>query len=668
MLFKKLIFNNYKTYYGIQEINLSLSEDDLSESRNIILFGGLNGAGKTTILKAIKYVLFGERGISDEEKKRVFSNTINDTYFDEGGRESSVSLIIELDNGEEYIIKVEWLFDHLKRRVHENRTIQKVGVFRNKNLNVTDINAFNRFIDRVIPYNAAPFFIFDGEEIRELITKQDASSMRLAIHKITGLDTYKHLLKDLDSLESSLYKKMRSSTNAATVESYKKELIDKEEQLQKLEERIIGFRKKTEKIKAELNEVTAERNKKLTSNSASRELLVKKQAQISTQLELKRESFKKHYKNNIVLILLADLIKEMKASVKKENEQKVAKIMKESSLAPYHEFIEQLLQSPIDPPLSDEQLRQIKKIGEAIWLKKEKKTFNVQEVEEIHDLSTKDYQTLLSLNILDQHTLVKYIEEIELLHDQYEKLEAQILDAPTTVDVSKDNNTISVLNQRLGELQVRMRSANTKLSPLREAVTNLKNKLSRSADQGESTELIEQKLEYISRLKAFTTEYLERMTELKAQQIQDQFSFMLNKLIRKTNEFSRIVFDRTSYSIKLYNDRGQEISMYDRSAGEMQLISSSFIWALIKASDLELPMVIDTPLGRLDSIHRNHLVKHYYTELSKQVIILSTDTEITEEYVELMEKHSAKQYLLDYDEEKKYTIIRHGYFNLVEVK
>ncbi|MCP1446904.1 DNA sulfur modification protein DndD, partial [Priestia megaterium] len=124
--------------------------------------------------------------------------------------------------------------------------------------------------------------------------------------------------------------------------------------------------------------------------------------------------------------------------------------------------------------------------------------------------------------------------------------------------------------------------------------------------------------------------------------------------------------DINTYTIRLYNDRMQEISIQDRSAGEMQMIASALIWALTKASDLSLPVVIDTPLGRLDSYHRNHLINHYYKELSEQVIILSTDTEITQEYVTLMEKNSYKQYMLDYDENKKYTVIRDGYFNFVK--
>src|SRR5699024_11881775 len=103
--------------------------------------------------------------------------------------------------------------------------------------------------------------------------------------------------------------------------------------------------------------------------------------------------------------------------------------------------------------------------------------------------------------------------------------------------------------------------------------------------------------------------------------------------------FSNIEFDMETYTIRLYNDHQQEISIHDRSAGEMQIISSALIWALTKSSVLTLPIIVDTPLGRLDSQHRNHLINNYYKNLSEQVVILSTDTEITEEYINLFKEN-----------------------------
>lgn len=104
MIFKKMIFQNYKTYYGTQEVDLYIPKEATKEhQKNIILFGGLNGAGKTTFLKALLYVLFEKRGLTKETDKtliekeytKLFSNVINNTFFDEGGRECSVTLFFE---------------------------------------------------------------------------------------------------------------------------------------------------------------------------------------------------------------------------------------------------------------------------------------------------------------------------------------------------------------------------------------------------------------------------------------------------------------------------------------------------------------------------------------------------------------------------------------------
>ncbi|WP_175537540.1 AAA family ATPase, partial [Mycobacterium tuberculosis] len=74
MIIKKLVLNNYKTFYGNQELDLNIPDDSRHEKKNIILIGGLNGSGKTSILKAIHYSLFGKRGMTPDEYRKVFSN------------------------------------------------------------------------------------------------------------------------------------------------------------------------------------------------------------------------------------------------------------------------------------------------------------------------------------------------------------------------------------------------------------------------------------------------------------------------------------------------------------------------------------------------------------------------------------------------------------------
>ncbi|GEN52407.1 DNA sulfur modification protein DndD [Halobacillus faecis] len=667
MRLKQIVFENYKTYYGLQEIDLSITEEDKKHNRNVILLGGLNGAGKTTILKAIRYILFGQRGITKVEYDRLMANTINNTYFDEGGRECFISLTLEMDTGEEWKLKVNWLFDKQKQLVAEDRSIEvkKPGSTTRKKMNVTDLASFNRFIDRIIPYNAAPFFIFDGEEIKDLITKQNSSEMKEAIHKITGLDSYKLLLNDLESLESQLYKKLSSATNKTTLDQYKNELDKTEKEIDKYENFIQKTRKEIQEIENRITETTEKRNDKISRNSRSREKLVRKQSEIQTRLQLEQEEFEKKYKENILSIILSDQISELKKAIKLEKDERNKKILRENSLEPYNEFINQLLSKEINPPLTNQQLTQIKSIGEKIWLNEEESVSHKSR--ELHDLSTKEENTLINIPILKADQLVKMKTAISDLENKYEQLESEIQSAPESVEIDEETKLLAQLQEQKGVLNSKVRTAFKKLTPLKEKLTNTRNKLTRLSANDVSSEDLNTKLDYVKRTKEFSDEFLLKATKLKAEMIREEFEKMLKKLIRKTDEFGEVIFDIENYSIRLYNERGQEVSILDRSAGEMQMISSALIWALIKASDLDLPMVIDTPLGRLDSIHRNRLIENYYKELSDQVIILSTDTEITKDYVDMMKSHSAKQYLLDYNEEHKYTLIREGYFELVEV-
>ncbi|MFE3890117.1 DNA sulfur modification protein DndD [Priestia sp. YIM B13446] len=670
MLLKKLIFDNYKTYYGLQEIDLYIPEKVRKEkSQNIILLGGLNGAGKTTILKAILYILFGQRGISQVEYKRLFSNTINNSFFNEGGRECSISLILETDSGEEWNLKVKWYFDQSKRMGHEERELEvkKQGSSIPKRARIDNIEVFNKFIDRIIPYHAAPFFIFDGEEIKDIILRQNSDEMKEAIQKITGMEAYKHLLIDLRSLKASLENKLAKSVSRTKLNNVQREAEELEGTITILENKKQKFLTDIQRYKKLISEAHEQRNAKISQNSKSREVIVKNQARVATQLDLCVKQLDDFLQENIVNILLRDKILKLKKQLKAENEIHHKKVLQNASLSPYRRFIDQLLNKSITPALTEDQLEQIKNIGQEIWIKENDIQQTVpSDFQEIHDISNNDYSYLMNLAIKDKNPVVELINKIEKLQQELDKLESDIRNAPEAVNIEEENERIDLLVEKSGEINTKFKALNRRLNNALEEKTKLLNSLSRLSNQDENLEEVQRRYIHVERIIKGMEQYVSELITMKATYIKEEFSTMLHRLFRKQDEFGKIEFDINTYTIRLYNDRMQEISIQDRSAGEMQMIASALIWALTKASDLSLPVVIDTPLGRLDSYHRNHLINHYYKELSEQVIILSTDTEITQEYVTLMEKNSYKQYMLDYDENKKYTVIRDGYFNFVK--
>lgn len=100
----------------------------------------------------------------------------------------------------------------------------------------------------------------------------------------------------------------------------------------------------------------------------------------------------------------------------------------------------------------------------------------------------------------------------------------------------------------------------------------------------------------------------------------------------------------------------------DLSAGEKQIYAISMLWALGQISGRPLSVVIDTPLGRLDSDHRSHIVENYFPKASHQVVLLSTDTEIDRSYFKFLGPHISHAYQLEYDTSEGTTKLSEGYF------
>lgn len=134
------------------------------------------------------------------------------------------------------------------------------------------------------------------------------------------------------------------------------------------------------------------------------------------------------------------------------------------------------------------------------------------------------------------------------------------------------------------------------------------------------------------------------------------------KIASKKNLIDRINMDPVSLDFQYINAEGEVVPKASLSAGEKQLMVISLLWSLAICSKWKLPVIIDTPLSRLDSIHRLALITSYFPHASDQTIILSTDSEINQYYYEAMKESVGDEFTLVYDEERKCSVIKKGYF------
>lgn len=133
------------------------------------------------------------------------------------------------------------------------------------------------------------------------------------------------------------------------------------------------------------------------------------------------------------------------------------------------------------------------------------------------------------------------------------------------------------------------------------------------------------------------------------------------KLANKKNLIQTIVMDPESLDLRYLSENGAEVPKDSLSAGEQQLMVISILWALALCSKKKLPVIIDTPLSRLDSLHRTALITTYFPNAGEQTIILSTDSEIDAGYYQLMKENIGDEFTLNYDENSKSTSIERGY-------
>ena len=119
--------------------------------------------------------------------------------------------------------------------------------------------------------------------------------------------------------------------------------------------------------------------------------------------------------------------------------------------------------------------------------------------------------------------------------------------------------------------------------------------------------------------------------------------------------------DAETLDFMYYNENGEFVSKNRLSAGEKQLMVVALLWSLALCSKRKLPVIIDTPLSRLDAKHRIALIRTYFPNASDQTIILSTDSEIFGKYYEALKENVGDEYTLCYDDEAMCTSIEKGY-------
>jgi DNA sulfur modification protein DndD len=157
-------------------------------------------------------------------------------------------------------------------------------------------------------------------------------------------------------------------------------------------------------------------------------------------------------------------------------------------------------------------------------------------------------------------------------------------------------------------------------------------------------------------------QFVVRLRKNKIHLLQEKTFEMYRQLSSRSGLIKDIIIDDKSYEIRISDRNGHDIKKSGLSAGEKEVFAVSLLWGLAQTSQLNLPIVIDTPLSRLDSTHRDNIVNNYFPNAGEQVIILSTDTEIDKDYYRTLKTRLSGAGLLVFDQQRELTTFKEGYF------
>ncbi|MDQ7782412.1 MAG: DNA sulfur modification protein DndD, partial [Desulfomonilaceae bacterium] len=259
--------------------------------------------------------------------------------------------------------------------------------------------------------------------------------------------------------------------------------------------------------------------------------------------------------------------------------------------------------------------------------------------------------------------LVKDYDHVQGSLEQLRRTVAIVPDDATARDAADE---LKAIIAECASLDQEMKRLERQLVSLRLDRENLEKQLQRTCSKIVEEEIRseeESRLGWlVIRTQDTMKEFISRSLTRKVSRLSELITDSLCFLLRKKTLIASVQIDPRTLGLKLYDHSGSLIPKHRLSEGEKQILAISVLWGMSQAAARPIPTIVDTPMARLDRIHRQRLVKRYFPHASHQVIVLSTDTEVDAQYFEFLEPYTSRAYHLNYDDNNRMTVVKEGFF------
>ncbi|BAF70786.1 AAA family ATPase [Nitratiruptor sp. SB155-2] len=613
MKFKRITIENMFSYRGNISFYFSNSE------KPIILIIGENGFGKTSFINSVKIGLHGltkdilNIGSTTLSKQdfilgnplKNFSGILNRNAKRAG--ENFCKVFIELEDDE--ILKIERSF-----LIHSKSFVEKLAVYDHEDILIAEDDEAQDIINSKISPYMQKFFFFDGEKI-QTIADFSHDEFKQMLEDVLDLNIYDQIVLDSltlarkinkEELDSEIVNKLdfleeEYKKKQVELEKIEKDLSSENEILKDLEKERNLLNNKIKHIKNRLTKQLDEKKEKLTKeNEKLKDLLIK----------FKNISFLQ-----LPLLLNSELLNRVKNDIEENYQDRIS--INEKTLIKKKE---QLL-SKID---KSEEKEKISKIFDEVFKAKS---------DDLSVLFADPLKVEMQFYSLPHINISQLLYEISQTKDQIKLLEMEIFDLEKKVEENNKElfdshlQNLNNLSQMIGKQKEKIENLNQKIEKLNTEIKSLKREIGQYSVREFNNSIVMKKIETLNGIIEVVKFIKQEIKKEKRAQLEKTINEKFKMLKKENYEADRIILD-DDFHINLVDKNNNPLDILSSSSGQKQIIATALIWGISQFISQDIPMIIDTPLGRLDDKNQSLILNKFYPNAASQVIILPTPSEL----------------------------------------
>ncbi len=664
MIFTALSLTDFGLFRGAHTISLAPKP-----GRPVILFGGKNGAGKSTLFEAVRLCLYGQKAFNGSISKEGYLSYLNSRIHSNPTlliQPTVASIALDFNYAEAghihaYRITRSWERKGTQK-IQEQLDVSRDG----KALDEVSDEYWQDFVRDMVPPGISQLFFFDGEKIQHLAEDgSDQISLCDATKSLLGLDVIDRLQADIGYYISRQIRPSLDDETSGEVKKLENERDVINAEISKLSLYRENLQSKLSEQRCSIQRVETKVASAGGGFSKNRENLIQKKATIKAAITQHEAALRQLCAGMLPFALVPELCEQVSKQLSEEESiihtEAGIKLLRMAR----KELIRRITTAPLLPSIPVATKKKVRVQLTELVKRPLDMELTVHD-DPIHSVSASErrqMQQWLQQVRAEAPIFIKAMgRELESFHRDLTKIELSLKKIPADEIIKPLLGELNGLHHHFAELESQVKEVEHQIVTLEARLGEVTRLLQKQIAMCMERDSVKSRTRLASKVQTVLSDYQAALLEKKVQELQDAVSRSFNMLCRKKDSVRRIAIDPKDFSVTLYDREGRPIPKSQLSAGEKQIYAVSTLWALGKISGRPLPIMIDTPLGRLDSDHRKLLVREYFPSASHQVIILSTDTEIDRTYFTDLKKSVTQSYSLEFDPAEYSTKIAKGYW------